>query len=156
MARGCRPLRFQFPNADAERTSVGARCRRGRVLRVRILLYIGSIEGLYERNARKSKQEKQGKLYATVEPIPSNFRTPTPRERLSMSTVAIAVSSESVFCSTVDQLKAYMSAKFENQSKSNSTPKSNAYPYNFRTATLKERISRPLLPWPCPPGPCPA
>ena len=52
---------FQFPNGDAERTSVDARCRRGSVLRVRIVLYSKSIEGLYERDVRKSKIEK---LYA--------------------------------------------------------------------------------------------
>ena len=30
---------FQFPSSDAERTSVDARRRRGRALRVRIVLY---------------------------------------------------------------------------------------------------------------------
>jgi hypothetical protein len=34
-----------------------------------------------------------------------NFRTPTPRERLSMPAVAIAVSSVAVSCSTIGQLK---------------------------------------------------
>src|SRR3982074_603448 len=105
MARGCRPLRFQFPNADAERTSVDAGCRHSRVLRVRILLYIGSIEGLCERDVRNSKQEKQEKLYAKVDHIPSNFRTATPKERPSMPSVAVAMSSESVSCFIMDQLK---------------------------------------------------
>jgi hypothetical protein len=50
-----RRLPFQFPNIGAERTPVGARCRRGHVLRARILLYSGSIEGLYERDVQKSK-----------------------------------------------------------------------------------------------------
>ena len=34
-------LTSQFPNSDAERTSVGARRRRSRVLRVRVVLYGG-------------------------------------------------------------------------------------------------------------------
>ena len=41
---------FQFPNNDAERTSVDARRRRGRVLRVRIVLHSRSIEGFSERD----------------------------------------------------------------------------------------------------------
>src|SRR3982074_1066684 len=60
----------------------------------------------------------------------SNFRKPTPRERLPMPAVAIAVSPMSVSCFRVDQLKVYMSAMFENQSKKskrNSTPKANTY-----------------------------
>ena len=52
-----RRLLFQFPNIGAERTPVGARCRRGRVLRVRIVLYSGSVEGLCERDIRKSSKE---------------------------------------------------------------------------------------------------
>ena len=43
---------FVFPNIGAERTSADACYRRGRVLRVRILLYSGSIEGLCERDVR--------------------------------------------------------------------------------------------------------
>ena len=80
-------LTFQFPTNDAERTSGDALCRRRHVLRVPVLLYSWSIEGLYERDTRKSKQEKQEKLYAKVEHIPSNFRTPTPKERLSVPAV---------------------------------------------------------------------
>src|SRR5438477_560698 len=49
---------FQFPNGDAKRTSINARCRRGSVLRVRIVLYSKPIQGLYERDVRKSKIEK--------------------------------------------------------------------------------------------------
>src|ERR1700716_952251 len=71
----------------------------------------------------------------------SNFPTPTLRERLSMPAVAVAVFSQSVSCFILGQLKVYMSAMFENQSKSNSTPKPNAYPSNFRTPTPKERLS---------------
>src|SRR5438477_151533 len=52
---------FQFPNGDAKRTSINARCCRGSVLRVRIVLYSKPIQGLYERDVRKSKIEK---LYA--------------------------------------------------------------------------------------------
>ena len=48
---------FQFPNGDAERTSIDARCRRGRVLQVRIVLYSGSIEGLYKRDIRNQSEE---------------------------------------------------------------------------------------------------
>ena len=48
-----------------ERLSMPRR-RRGRILRVRIVLYSGPIEGLCERNLRKSKQ---GKLYAEVEDV---------------------------------------------------------------------------------------
>ena len=36
---------------------------------------------------------------------PSYFRTATPKERLSVPAVAVAVSSVSVSCSTVGQLK---------------------------------------------------
>src|ERR1700716_2576360 len=57
----------------------------------------------------------------------SNFPTPTLRERLSVPAVAVAVFSVSASCFILDQLKVYMSAKFENQSKKskrNSTPKS--------------------------------
>jgi hypothetical protein len=162
---------FQFPNSDAERTSADARCRRGRVLCVRIVLYSGSIEGLCERDIRKSKLEKlyaksnayfpifrtatpkerlsmprrhrghvlqvrivvysepieglcerdlrkskQGKLYAKVDDLSSNFETATLRERLPMPAVAVAVSFVSVSSSRVGQLKVYMSAIFENQS----------------------------------------
>src|SRR5207245_4062763 len=46
---------FQFPT---KRTSINARCRRGSVLRVRIVLYSKPIQGLYERDVRKSKIEK--------------------------------------------------------------------------------------------------
>src|SRR5438477_9584 len=52
---------IQIPNGDANRTSINARCRRGSVLRVRIVLYSKPIQGLYERDVRKSKIEK---LYA--------------------------------------------------------------------------------------------
>ena len=106
---------FQFPNGDAKRTSINARCRRGSVLRVRIVLYSKSIEGLYERDVRKSKIEK---LYAKPSnPRVPNFRTATPRERLSTPAVAVAVSSKSVSCSTVVQLKVYISAIFEIKAK---------------------------------------
>ena len=56
----------------------------------------------------------------------SNFRKPTPRERLPMPAVAMAVSSVSVSCFILGQLKVYVSAMFEIQSKKskrNSTPK---------------------------------
>src|SRR5207245_3501375 len=100
---------FQFPT---KRTSINARCRRGSILRVRIVRYSKPIQGLYERDVRKSKIEK---LYAKPSnPRVSNFRTATPRERLSTPAVAVAVSSESVSCSTVNQFKVYMSAIFEN------------------------------------------
>jgi hypothetical protein len=72
---------FQFPNSDAERTSADARCRRGRVICVRIVLYSGSIEGLSERDIRKIKARK---TIRQVERLPSNFRTATQKERLSM------------------------------------------------------------------------
>ena len=64
---------IQFPNGGVERTSIDARCRcrRGRVLRVRILLYSGSIEGLYERDIRKIKQEK---LYAKADSTTFTFQ----------------------------------------------------------------------------------
>ena len=78
----------------------------------------------------------------------SNFRTATPRERLSTPAVAVAVSSESVSCSTVNQFKVYMSAMFENRRSKNSTPsrRTRGYiPSNFRTATPRERLSMPAV-----------
>ena len=78
----------------------------------------------------------------------SNFRTATPRERLSTPAVAVAVSSESVPCFTVDQFKVYMSAMFENRRSKNSTPSVAIYAYipsNFRTATPTERLSTPAV-----------
>ena len=82
---------FVFPNSDAERTPVGARYRRGRVLRVRIVLYSGSVEGLCERDIRNLAR----KLFANIASLPSNFQTAALKERLSMLAVAIAVSSVS-------------------------------------------------------------
>ena len=148
---------FQFPNGDAERTSVDARCRRGSVLRVRIVLYSKSIQGLYERDVRKSKIEK---LYAKPSNprVPSNFRTATPRERLSMPAVAVAVSSESVSCSTVNQFKVYMSAMFEN-SKNRKALRQAVDPAGTYLLPISERrrqenvYQRPLSPWQCPPSP---
>ena len=143
---------LQFPNGDAERTSVDARCRRGSVLRVRIVLYSKSIQGLYERDVRKSKIEK---LYAKPSNprVPSNFRTATPRERLSTPAVAVAVSSESVSCSTVNQFKVYMSAMFENRKSKNSTPSRRTRGYPISERRRRENVCRcPLSPWQCPPS----
>ena len=113
------------------------------------MLYSKSIEGLYERDVRKSKIEKLYAKRRTRGYIPSsNFRTATPRERLSMPAVAMAVFSESVSCSTVNQLKVYMSAMFENRRSKNSTPSRRTYAYipsNFRTATPRERLSMPAV-----------
>jgi hypothetical protein len=137
-------ISFVFPSSDAERTPVGARCCHSRVLRVRIMLYSGSFEGLYEHDVRKSKLEK---LYAKVDCSPSNFRAATPKERLSVPAVAMAMFCVSVSCSTVDQLKVYMSAMFENRSSKNSTPSRRSTPYppsNFRAATPKERLPVPV------------
>jgi hypothetical protein len=69
-----RRLPFQFPNIGAERTPVGARYRRGHVLRVRILLYSVSIKGLSEREVRKSKQENSTPKSTVHLPIPERQR----------------------------------------------------------------------------------
>ena len=151
-AKPSNPRSTQFPNGDAERTSVDARCRRGRVLRVRIVLYSKSIQGLYERDVRKSKIEKLYAKPSNPRYIPSNFRTATPRERLSMPAVAVAVSSESVSCSTVNQLKVYMSAMFENRKSKNSTPSRRTRGYPISERRRRENVCRcPLSPWQCPP-----
>src|SRR5437899_1115614 len=80
----------------------------------------------------------------------SNFRTATPRERLSTPAVAVAVSSESVSCSAVNQFKVYMSAMFENRRSKNSTPSRRPRGYipssNFRTEKPTERLSVPAVP----------
>src|SRR3982074_1463430 len=76
----------------------------------------------------------------------SNFPKPTPSERLPMPAGAIAVSSVSVSCFIMDQLKVYMSAMFEYQSKRNSTPRSNAY------LPISERRRRENVCW-CPLSP---
>ena len=78
------------------------RRHRGHVLRVRIVVYSGPIEGLCERDLRKSKQ---GKLYAKVDDLSSDFETATLRERLPMPAVAVAVSFVSISSSRVGQLK---------------------------------------------------
>ena len=79
----------------------------------------------------------------------SNFRTATPKERLPMPVDAVAVSSESVSCSTVNQFKDYMSAMFENRKSKNSTPSRRPRGYipssNFRTATPRERLPMPAV-----------
>ena len=96
---------------------------------------------------RKSKNSTPSRRTRGYIPS-SNFRTATPRERLSMPAVAVAVSSESVSCSTVNQLKVYMSAMFENRRSKNSTPsrRTRGYiPSNFRTATPRERLSTPAV-----------
>ena len=70
---------------------------------------------------RSIEKLKQEKLYAKVERLPPNFQP----EMLPV--VAVAVSSVSVSWPRVRQSKGLMSAIFKNQSKRNSTPKSNAY-----------------------------
>src|SRR5437899_11031468 len=64
----------------------------------------------------------------------SNFLTATPRERLSTPAVAVAVSSESISCSTVNQFKVYMSAMFENRRRSEDrrVGKNRRYPISER------------------------
>jgi len=54
--------------------------------------------------------------------------------------VAVAVSSVSVSCSTVDQLKVYVSAIFENLARKLFANIA-SLPSNFQTAALKERLS---------------
>jgi hypothetical protein len=64
-----RLLTIQFPSTDAERTSAEARCSRGRVLRVRIVLYSGSIEGESERDVRNPS----AKNYTPSRRLPFQF-----------------------------------------------------------------------------------
>ena len=61
-------------HSGAERTPVDARRRRGRVLRVRIVLYSGSIEGLSERDIRKIKHHTPA---PNLRCSPSNFQAAT-------------------------------------------------------------------------------
>src|SRR5437660_11341548 len=49
---------FQFPNGEADRTSVSARCRHSRVLRDRAVLYSSEVRRLDKRDVQKSKLEK--------------------------------------------------------------------------------------------------
>ena len=135
---------FQFPNSDVERTSVDARRRRSRVLRVRIVLYSGSIEGLCERDIRKSKRENytptSNWIFTFQFPNSDVERTSVDarRRRSRVLRVRIVVYSGSI--------EGLVSAIFENQSKKNYTPTSNRYlPSNFRTAALKERLSMPVV-----------
>ena len=108
---------------------VDARRRRSRVLRVRIVLYSGSVEGFGERDLRESKQGKT--IRQRRRHLPSNFQTATFKERLQVPAVAVAVSSVSVSSSTEGQLKVLVSAIFENQSKENYTPKSKTFTFQF-------------------------
>jgi hypothetical protein len=105
---------FQFPNSDAERTSVDAPsspwpCPPGPYRGLQwgqLKVYVSAI---FENRSKE-------KLYAKVDDLSSNFETATLRERLPMPAVAVAVSFVSVSSSRVGQLKVYMSAIFENQS----------------------------------------
>src|SRR5438309_1260718 len=84
----------------------------------------------------------------------SNFRPATPREHLSTPAVAVAVSSESVSCSTVNQFKVYMSAMFENRRSKNSTPSRRTRGYLISEKRRQENVNqRPLSPSQSPPSP---
>ena len=61
-------------HSGAERTPVDARRRRGRVPRVRIVLYSGSIEGFSERDIRKSNTIRQRRICEAHLPISKRRR----------------------------------------------------------------------------------
>src|SRR5207245_5796920 len=96
---------------------------------------------------KRSSKNTASSAQSTLRYIPSNFRTAKPTERLSVPAVAIAVFSETVRCFIVDQLKVYISAKFENRRSKNSTPSRRIYatylPITERRDRQRVRLSTP-------------
>ena len=88
-------LTFQFPNSDADKTSVDVcrrrrrrrRRRRGHVLRVRIMLYSGQLKVYMSAIFGKSKR-RNSTVKSILRYLPSNIQAAAFKELLSVRAVA--------------------------------------------------------------------